>query len=97
MAGHGGAPVHRRWLSHYRRTDANGPLGCLTRLAALRFNSLFSEVLFYGIIVIRDIPHVIAEKRPHPHQDAIYAAGWVSLFTLHALSPFLCRVAEGVR
>ncbi|HEX2653522.1 MAG TPA: DUF3302 domain-containing protein [Xanthobacteraceae bacterium] len=46
-------------------------------------------VLFYGIIAIHDIPHTIAEKRNHPHQDAIYAAGWVSLFTLHALWPFL--------
>jgi hypothetical protein len=46
-------------------------------------------VLFYGIIAIHDIPYMIAEKRHHPHQDAIYAAGWVSLFTLHALWPFL--------
>lgn len=46
-------------------------------------------VLFYGIIAIHDIPHMIAESRHHPHQDAIYAAGWVSLFTLHALWPFL--------
>jgi hypothetical protein len=46
-------------------------------------------VLFYGIIAIHDIPHKIAEARHHPHQDAIYAAGWVSLFTLHALWPFL--------
>jgi hypothetical protein len=46
-------------------------------------------VLFYGIIAIHDIPHKIAESRQHPHQDAIYAAGWVSLFTLHALWPFL--------
>jgi len=46
-------------------------------------------VLFYGIIAIHDIPHTIAESRHHPHQDAIYAAGWVSLFTLHALWPFL--------
>ncbi len=46
-------------------------------------------VLFYGIIAIHDIPHRIAESRNHPHQDAIYAAGWVSLFTLHALWPFL--------
>lgn len=45
--------------------------------------------LFYGIIAIHDIPHMIAESRDHPHQDAIYAAGWVSLFTLHALWPFL--------
>lgn len=46
-------------------------------------------VLFYAIIAIHDIPYGIAEKRHHPHQDAIYAAGWVSLFTLHALWPFL--------
>jgi hypothetical protein len=46
-------------------------------------------VIFYGIIAIHDIPHMIAEQRHHPHQDAIYAAGWVSLFTLHALWPFL--------
>jgi hypothetical protein len=46
-------------------------------------------VLFYGIIAIHDIPYKIAESRHHPHQDAIYAAGWVSLFTLHALWPFL--------
>jgi uncharacterized protein DUF3302 len=46
-------------------------------------------VLFYGIIAIHDIPAIIAESRHHPHQDAIYAAGWVSLFTLHVLWPFL--------
>lgn len=46
-------------------------------------------VLFYSIIAIRDIPYRIAEARHHPHQDAIHAAGWVSLFTLHVLWPFL--------
>ena len=46
-------------------------------------------VLFYGIIAIHDIPYRIAETRDHPHQDAIHAAGWVSLFTLHVLWPFL--------
>lgn len=46
-------------------------------------------VLFYGIIAVHDIPHIIAKSRNHPHQDAIHAAGWVSLFTLHALWPFL--------
>ena len=46
-------------------------------------------VLFYGIIAVHDIPHLIAKSRNHPHQDAIHAAGWVSLFTLHALWPFL--------
>jgi len=46
-------------------------------------------VLFYGIIVIHDIPYEIAVKRNHPHQDVLHVAGWVSLFTLHAIWPFL--------
>ena len=46
-------------------------------------------VLFYGIIAIHDIPARIAKSRDHPHEDAIHAAGWVSLFMLHALWPFL--------
>jgi hypothetical protein len=46
-------------------------------------------VLFYGIIAIHDIPAEIAHQRNHPHEDAIHAAGWVSIFTLHALWPFL--------
>ncbi|CAD5110489.1 DUF3302 domain-containing protein [Zestomonas carbonaria] len=46
-------------------------------------------VLFYGIIVLHDIPYEIAVSRNHPHQDAIHATGWVSLFTLHAIWPFL--------
>ena len=45
--------------------------------------------LFYGIIAIHDIPYEIAQKRNHPHQDSIHIAGWVSLFTLHAIWPFL--------
>ncbi|WP_322862289.1 DUF3302 domain-containing protein [Aeromonas allosaccharophila] len=46
-------------------------------------------VIFYGVIVIHDIPYDIAKHRNHPHQDAIHVAGWVSLFTLHVLWPFL--------
>lgn len=46
-------------------------------------------VMFYGIIAIHDIPYEIAKHRNHPHQDAIHVAGWVSLFTLHVLWPFL--------
>jgi hypothetical protein len=45
--------------------------------------------LFYGIIAIHDVPYEIAKRRDHPHQDAIHAAGWVSLFTLHAIWPLL--------
>ena len=46
-------------------------------------------VIFYGIIVIHDIPYEIAKGRNHPHQDAIHVSGWVSLFTLHTIWPFL--------
>ena len=51
---------------------------------------IFAAVtVFYGIIVIHDIPYEIAKKRNHPQQDALHVAGWVSLFTLHVLWPFL--------
>jgi hypothetical protein len=45
--------------------------------------------LAYGMIAIHDIPYHIAKQRDHPHQDAIHAGGWISLFTLHAIWPFL--------
>lgn len=48
-----------------------------------------SITLFYAVIVIHDIPYEIAKKRNHPQQDALHVAGWVSLFTLHILWPFL--------
>lgn len=53
-------------------------------------------VIFYGIIVIHDIPYEIAKERDHPHQDAIHYAGWVSLFTLHALWPFFMDLGHVV-
>ena len=46
-------------------------------------------VIFYAIIAIHDIPYEIAKKRNHPHLDVLHVAGWVSLFTLHAIWPFL--------
>lgn len=45
--------------------------------------------VFYGIIAIHDIPYEISKHRNHPQQDAIHVAGWISLFTLHVLWPFL--------
>jgi len=45
--------------------------------------------IFYGIIAIHDIPYEISKHRNHPQQDAIHVAGWISLFTLHVLWPFL--------
>ncbi|MCU7935513.1 MAG: DUF3302 domain-containing protein [Candidatus Thiodiazotropha sp. (ex Dulcina madagascariensis)] len=54
------------------------------------FLVLFVVVFFfYAIIVIHDIPYEIAKRRNHPHQDAIHVAGWISLFTLHTIWPFL--------
>jgi hypothetical protein len=44
---------------------------------------------FYIFIYIHDIPYHVALHRDHPHKDAIYWSCWVSLFTLHALWPFL--------
>lgn len=45
--------------------------------------------IVYGIIYIHDIPYEIAKKRKHPHMDALHTAGWVSLFLMHAIWPFL--------
>lgn len=45
--------------------------------------------IIYGIIYIHDIPYEMAKKRNHPHQDAIHTAGWVSLFLMHTIWPFL--------
>lgn len=56
---------------------------------ALAILILVILILFYGVIVVHDIPYEIAKKRNHPHQDAIHYAGWVSLFTLHVLWPLL--------
>jgi len=57
--------------------------------AALALLIFVGVTLVYGVIAIHDIPYEIAKARDHPHQDAIGAAGWVSLFTLHVIWPFL--------
>ena len=46
-------------------------------------------LVFYGFIYVHDLPHKIAEKREHPHEEAIHVGCWLSLFTLHALWPFI--------
>ncbi|MDK9772890.1 DUF3302 domain-containing protein [Vibrio sp. B181a] len=46
-------------------------------------------ILIFGLIALHDIPYEIAKKRNHPHADAIHVAGWVSLFFLHVMWPFL--------
>ena len=42
-------------------------------------------LVFYTFIFIHEIPHKIAIKNNHPHEEAIGVAGWLSLFTLHAI------------
>lgn len=46
-------------------------------------------VIFYGIIILHDVPYLIAKKRNHPHADAIHVAGWVSLLR-YMLSYHFC-------
>src|SRR5262245_49044075 len=46
-------------------------------------------VTFYGFIFIHDIPYKIAKARNHPYTESIHVAGWLSLFTLHAIWPFV--------
>lgn len=46
-------------------------------------------LVVYGLVAVWGIPYQIAKTRNHPHQDAIGAATWVSLFTLGTLWPFL--------
>lgn len=57
--------------------------------AALGILVTVAIVLIYAIIYIHDIPYEMAKKRNHPHRDAIHVAGWVSLFLMHTIWPFL--------
>jgi hypothetical protein len=45
--------------------------------------------VFYTFIYIHDIPYDIAKHRNHPQKEAIHVAGWLSLFTLHAIWPIV--------
>jgi hypothetical protein len=75
------------------RKKSGLPFRITSRLTFMDFLSYFALAIIvfvfltlaYGIIAIHDIPYNIAKERNHPHQDAIHAAGWVSLFTLHAI------------
>ncbi len=45
--------------------------------------------VFYTFIYIHDIPYQIAKRRDHPQKEAIHVAGWLSLFTFHAIWPII--------
>ena len=76
-------------LSKRSGPDKNGRTTMFLDYSALGLLFFVAIVLFYGIIAIHDIPYEIAVHRNHPQQDAIHVAGWVSLFTLHALWPLV--------
>jgi fatty acid desaturase len=44
---------------------------------------------FYTFVYIHDIPYEIAKHRNHPQKEAIHAACWLSLVTLHAIWPIV--------
>ncbi len=46
-------------------------------------------LVFYTFIYIHDLPYSIAKKRNHPQKEAIHVAGWLSLFTFHAIWPII--------
>jgi hypothetical protein len=46
-------------------------------------------LVFYGFVYIHDLPYHIAKTRNHPQTEAIHAACWLSLFTLHAIWPIV--------
>ena len=46
-------------------------------------------LVFYTFIYIHNLPHAVAKKRHHPHEEAIHVACWLSLFTLHAIWPIV--------
>src|SRR5215471_16586782 len=46
-------------------------------------------LVFYGFVYIHDLPYHLAKKRNHPQTEAIHAACWLSLFTLHAIWPIV--------
>lgn len=53
-------------------------------------------LVFYTFIYIHELPHKFAKERDHPHEEAIFFACWLSLFTLHAIWPivFIWAVAH---
>lgn len=69
----------------------------MLELVALGSLIYIGATLLFGAIVITGIPHQLAVERNHPHQDAIYFAGWVSLFTLHSIWPLLWIWAAAYR
>ena len=58
-------------------------------IIALGFLVFTFVSLCFGAIAIAVIPGRLAAERHHPQRDAIRFAGWLSLFTLHAIWPLV--------
>lgn len=56
---------------------------------ALLMLFLSITAIVYLFIYIHDLPYMTAKARNHPNQEAIHYACWLSLFTLHAIWPFI--------
>lgn len=56
---------------------------------ALFLLCLSGTMVFYLFIYIHELPHKAALARDHPHEEAIFVACWLSLFTLHAIWPIV--------
>jgi hypothetical protein len=46
-------------------------------------------MVIYGLVWLHGIPHHIAVANNHPHKRTIHHMCWISVFTLHAIWPFL--------
>jgi Protein of unknown function (DUF3302) len=57
--------------------------------ACLAILGLGLTMVVYGLVWLHGIPHHIAEANDHPHKRAIHVACWLSVFTLHAIWPFV--------
>jgi hypothetical protein len=80
--------LSRRVLVRSRQTCEDAPAMFLNYFSlAILLGGLI--VVFYTFIYIHDIPYDIAKHRNHPQKEAIHVAGWLSLFTLHAIWPIV--------
>ena len=66
-------------------------------IIALGFLVFTFVSLCFGAVAIAAIPGRLAAERGHPQRDAIRFAGWLSLFTLHAIWPLVWMWAAAYR
>src|SRR5687768_16185212 len=77
------------WLCHFRSSTDDHPEPSMFEYVCLAILLCGLTLTFYAFIYIHDIPYEIAKHRNHPQTEAIHAACWLSLFTLHAIWPIV--------